>query len=1073
MILLVPEQMSHELERRVCEYCGHTASLHVEVLSFTRLCSRVFEMEGGIARRYMSDEGKTLVMYRALELAAPLTESFSTKNTRTRFIESLLKTAAACRAACITPNTLLAAANKAEMPLKNKMKDIAIVLEIYQGLLKQDLHDPDERPDFLCDVLDHSSVFNGVSIWVDGFRDFTGQQIEILKRLLLRCTAVTVSLPLDWERRDCPAFFLSIKTYELLCKIASLANVKIEEDVSVWDESAAKGDLAFLEGHLFGNSSASFSGQCQSIRILSCNSRVEEFHICASKLLELARQGVRWSECAVAVGEFVSCRLLLLSTLDKYGIPYFADRNTDISQLTPVVALTSAVRAVLRWDYDSIFVYLKTGYAGITVEECDKLENYVLTWNIRGRTWYEDAEWTMNPSGFGKVSESDLQTLRDINTIKRKAVFPLKRLFLDMKGCETAGERITALFSFAERINLYEKIEEQADKLEELGLERLSDDCLSVREVLTKAAEQYYLTAGDMVCSLQEFYDTWMLLISKYSFGKIPSSLDCVFVGDMTRLRRKGIKHLFVLNMNEAAFSNVVTSADLFSDDEITELLRISIPISLSSEERQYAAAAAAYDLLTLPAESLTVSCADDGTEHPSRYIGNISHMFHIMPEETMPSFYRAASISPCRELALSTVIPEKTAMVQLLKNDAEYCELRSTADEFLRSPARISAASVEGLYGTQLSLTASRVNLISDCHFGYFLEYGLRADRRKTAELSPDIRGNFVHYVLEQTARDVKALGGFAAVSNDELCRLAEAHMNEYDCNCFAIPWDAARTRYLFDVLCDDTIQVLMGMAEELRGSEFVPLAFEMGFGNEAEAGLPAYYIQNQNQTIAVRGVVDRVDGWEHDGNLYLRVVDYKTGNKVFRLTDVIQGKDIQLLLYLFAIKRYGISFFGKPIVPAGALYAPARNDYLLEPYGMPAEKVAELRAKQFTHSGILLQNDMVIDAMEHGETPLYLPVKKKDGLLFGSIATEEQLNLLNQFLDRKLCEIGEQILSGDVSAEYSAVGNRKACDFCVFQRMCLPARRKANRCKSVSNEDFWMFIGKENDDGAGQPDK
>ena len=90
---------------------------------------------------------------------------------------------------------------------------------------------------------------------------------------------------------------------------------------------------------------------------------------------------------------------------------------------------------------------------------------------------------------------------------------------------------------------------------------------------------------------------------------------------------------------------------------------------------------------------------------------------------------------------------------------------------------------------------------------------------------------------------------------------------------------------------------------------------------------------ITEGDQRLSVSGKVDRVDGWLHDGRLYLRVVDYKTGKKSFDLSDLRYGLGIQMLLYLFTLEQEGRSYFGYPIVPAGVLYHPAREVILKAP--------------------------------------------------------------------------------------------------------------------------------------------
>ena len=97
--------------------------------------------------------------------------------------------------------------------------------------------------------------------------------------------------------------------------------------------------------------------------------------------------------------------------------------------------------------------------------------------------------------------------------------------------------------------------------------------------------------------------------------------------------------------------------------------------------------------------------------------------------------------------------------------------------------------------------------------------------------------------------------------------------------------------------------------MAAELRDSDFVPLDFELDLSRAVPGA--ALEVPGGGSVRAV-GVADRVDGWVHDGRLYLRVVDYKTGRKSFSLSDVYYAWVCRVALPLHpggaGQERYGL---------------------------------------------------------------------------------------------------------------------------------------------------------------------
>ncbi|EPZ55830.1 PD-(D/E)XK nuclease superfamily protein [[Clostridium] sordellii ATCC 9714] len=76
-----------------------------------------------------------------------------------------------------------------------------------------------------------------------------------------------------------------------------------------------------------------------------------------------------------------------------------------------------------------------------------------------------------------------------------------------------------------------------------------------------------------------------------------------------------------------------------------------------------------------------------------------------------------------------------------------------------------------------------------------------------------------------------------------------------------------------------------------------------------------------DNGEEINLIGQIDRVDTLEEESQKYIRIVDYKSGNKDISLTDVYHGLQLQLLVYLDAILESS-KHNGGDINPAAILY-------------------------------------------------------------------------------------------------------------------------------------------------------
>ena len=481
----------------------------------------------------------------------------------------------------------------------------------------------------------------------------------------------------------------------------------------------------------------------------------------------------------------------------------------------------------------------------------------------------------------------------------------------------------------------------------------------------------------------------------------------------------------------------------VFSPEERRELLELELDIGGGTDDALWREYNLIYQCVTLPAETLAVSYPlFDGNGTPTRpsfLVTRIAQLFGTLPRPANPDAQRLLAAAPALELAGRTLRGATdpaavAARAWFRQHDPAALAALTRAAHTARG--KLSPERVRALYGKRLYLSASKAERFSACRYAYFLQYGLKARPRRPAAFNPPEIGTFFHYVLQHTAQDATAAGGFAAVTDEQLGRFTDRWTQRYihdELNDFQEK--SARFTYLFRRLCQQVRQVVADMAHELRAGDFVPLDFELNFADPEQ--IAPITLSDGEVTLNMSGVADRVDGWLHDGKLYLRVVDYKTGRKAFSLSDVWYGMGLQMLLYLFALERSGPARYGHEIVPAGVLYVPARDVLIPADRRLSPEEAARERAGAVRRSGLLLDDESVLHAMEHSDTPQYLPVsprRKTDAL-----ASAEQLGLLARHIETTLLDLAHELRGGSITADpYFRSGQDTACTHCDYLTVC-----------------------------------
>lgn len=1071
-LLIVPEQYSHDTERRLCKALGNAAARRAEVLSFTRLYSRVCDRAGGGAAPCLDGGGRLLLMRAAVQEAGESLTVYRSPSRKSSFLSGLIATADECKSYRVAPEQLLKAGAAIGGLEGDKLHDLGLILGAYDALTARVAADPRDRLTRLAEGIAKCGWPSGCGIWVDGFTDFTPQEALVLRRLLERGNSLTVALTcdgLDGEEED--IFAPARRTAHTLLRMAKEAGAAVRTEVLTQTGGRAPA-LRHLEENLFARPGEVWEEECPDIAVFAADSPRSEVEYAAAAILKLTREkGWRFRDFAVAARNFDAYADQVESVFALYGLPVFLSTVTDILEKPVLTLITAALDTVSGgYQYEDLFRYLKTGLTDLSDEERDRLENYAVTWDLRGSRWTGKADWTMHPGGYGlPFSERDTADLTALNASRRRVVEPLERL---RRNKDKTGRGFAlALYRFLEDVGLPDRLTGRAAELEQAGERKLADEYRQLWDILTGALEQCAILLADTELNLEEFASLFKLVLSQYDVGTIPVSLDRVTAGDAARLAHRRVKMLILLGADDGSIPAVAPSPGLLSDRDRETLAEQGLELAPRLADKLTREMTIVYTTCAVPSEHLLVTWPRSGERpgeerRPSFLVERLGLLYpraERVEEGSLKGSFRLSAPGPALELAGRDGLAA-AALERLPDHAGRVRRIRQAAD--LRRGA-LSRPAVEGLYGTRAAMSATRMDACRSCHFSYFLRFGLKARARQAAGFHAPEYGTFVHYVLEhvlgavsrEDGRDVKELTGEAVTKyvTEELGGMAG---------------ETPRFRYLFERLKSTVAFVVENAVEELSVSRFRPLAFELGFGPGRE--LPAVEVTKDGLTVSVTGLVDRVDGWEHKGKLCLRVVDYKTGRKSFDFTDIQNGMSLQMLLYLFALERQGL--MGRETESAGVLYVHARDVLIAGARGITEEDCRKTAREALRREGLVLDDEEVLRAMEDwGQgSPKFLPLKvdRSGALKSDYLVRAEQMGRLSRKVMETLEDIAAELAAGNIDADpYWRSSEVNACRWCEYAEACHFEECFGDKKvwqKPVRAKEFWANLEGTEDCGS-----
>ncbi|MDF2881507.1 MAG: ATP-dependent helicase [Clostridiaceae bacterium] len=1107
LILLVPEQFSFQAEKNLINMIGEKSIHKAQVLSFKRMAYTVFNEVGGITAQHMNEAGRTMLIHNVISSVKNELKVFNKAATRQGFTSTIGEIITELKKYSVDIKELSSSIDRIkDENLKNKVIDIKLIYEEFEKRLHEKYIDSDDDLTILIEKLDESSLFNNAEIWIDEFYSFTPQEYLVIEKLLKKASRVNISLCQDTSNKEIQNtdLFSPVRnTEKKLLEIINNNNIKYDKPVTLnctpCHRFKNNYELQHLEKYMFAYPFKVYEKDVNNLSIMKALNRYNEVEDTAREIISLCRdKGYRYKDIAVVSGDLEQYENIVKAIFTEYEIPYFIDAKRGIENNQLIIYIISAMEIHARhWSYESVFRYLKTGLSNITVDEIDLLENYVLKNGIKGSMWLDEGKWEYGLRYDFTEEERALEELNldKINDIRKKVAEPLQLFHSELKKSKTAKKLCEVLYNFLIGNSTGDKLQlwiEQFKTQHELDKANAYRQIWNiVMEVLDQVAE----ILGEDKINIDEFSKVLHAGFQQYEIGLIPPALDQILVSSVYRLKSHEIKALFLLGVNDGIFPKGKNEEGILNDSDRIMLRESGMELGNNTKEDAFEENFQVYSILTSVSDyvrlSYSISDIEGKSMRPSIIISRLKKIYGKLKE------YSEIADEMNIDANINKIVNPKATLNQLvssIKKDSGIINISPVWIEAYRwykennvwnkkintvvkgfdytnSLEVNSTLKIRKLYGDKLNISVSRLEKFSECPFSYFVQYGLRAKERKIYSLtSPDL-GTFMHSVIQHFSNIVNEKNINWDDITKEWCEKTVGEIVED--TIVKIPGNIFNSSPRYKHVANNLKKVLTKsvwlITEHMKKGGFIPSGYEISFSKGGDYE-PIKIQLHSGEDVELIGRVDRLDFLQQNEKLYLRIVDYKSGNKEFKLSDIYNGMELQLLIYLDAILTQLSGENGEKAEPGAILYFKLQDPIIKAKGYLSDEEIEKRIAASLKMRGLLLDDVEIIKQMDRDieGSSLIVPVMvKKDGSISksrSSVATLEQFKALREFVRGTIVNICEEILEGNISINPYKNNKKTPCEYCLYSAICQFDTSIRGNCyrfiKDISDEEFWDAI-------------
>ncbi len=1050
VILVVPEQFTHIAEIRLLQAVGKILDGEIEIMSFKKLAQRCFDIWAGENYKQIDSVGRSLIAARAVENCE--LKYFKNSKDFSGFVELALKEISNFKKYSIAPDDIKNIVNSSKAQMKDsfklKMEDLLNIYLEYDRILHQEYIDSEDNLDILKKILKDNNILKDKTIIFDEFSTFIPQEEAILAELTGQCKNVYVTLCLDSvENGDMNIFMPTITTYNKLKDICKTCGYKFEKPLKLENSYYNDEALAYLEKNLYSYPVKRFDKNQDSISLFKAKNPFSEVEYVADKIISLVRdENIRFKDIGIICSDINAYSHIFKIVFDKYQIPYFIDEKIPVLKHHIIQYVINIFEVYISgYRHESIFNYLKSGFCDIDAMQVAICENFALRTNITRRTWLDDEKWDtiLNHQKFRDKAERDI-----LCTIRKKYILPLAKFHEDIKGRNKAEYVCKRLIEFLKETGLdanLERLSSEARQYEDRKSLKMAKEYESIWNVLINSLETLYEFCSNETVTPEEFKNYLVCALNEQTIGLIPTSLDEIIIGDIKRTKTEYTDILFIIGANDGVFPSKPAGDMLLTDKDKAIIEDSGFEYTKSITIQSYYNQFLIYSVFTLANKKIFISyssCDNDyKTLTPAFIVGRIGKIFNI--KETSDdviyniSFDKVTTQNVTFEY-LSEVMNELICKDKNIDDvdkwhslygyyKEKYPEKIKKLESFLKGNKpvyeKINTATLNRLMGDELYTTVSRLQRYNACKYSYFLSYLLDLKKPQTNEIRSIDIGNTAHSVFEYIGKKLISQNkDYEQLTDADIQICVDEYLseliNQYSLTCDGL---SARQKFILERMKNELELCLKIIRNQIIETRFVPMGYEIEFSDKTPEGTINIKLDD-GRVVKLTGKIDRADVLKNGQETYVRIIDYKTGSKTFNLSDIVNGTDIQLIVYLNALVKSNDNY-----LPAGAFYFTVQDPLSKQTKDVSDEEIQKDILSMMKLKGIVLDDDYI--KKENTD--------KKSQVRVNS-ATKEQFEIMEKYITKIIKKSLTELLGGNISA--NPVKNRDItpCLYCEYKSIC-----------------------------------